>query len=389
MSEYQYYEFLAVDQPLDARQLKEMRALSTRARITPTSFVNTYHWGDFKEDPRALMARYFDAFLYLANWGTRRLMIRLPSSLLGLQTARRYCASESACAWAAEDKVIVELNTEEAEGYWEQDGEASLTSIVPVRSELATDDRRLLYLAWLLSVEAGELANDELEPAVPPGLARLSASLYSLVEFLRLDEDLLAVAAEASEPLSTIEPSTAELTHWVTRLPEQEKDTLLARLADGDPHLRMELSRRFRGETHPAPDGRGARTVAELREAAVSHPERREQLAASRQAQEKAIRERAQAVVRERHLATLAKRQVQAWEQVYTAIDARQPAQYDVAVELLKDLRAVSERDKRLEAFDRHLLELRQQHSKKHSLLQRLEQAGLEASTGNPHEAKR
>jgi hypothetical protein len=69
-------------------------------------------------------------------------MIRLPSSLLGLQTARRYCASESACAWAAEDKVIVELNTEEAEGYWEQDGEASLTSIVPVRSELATDDRR-------------------------------------------------------------------------------------------------------------------------------------------------------------------------------------------------------------------------------------------------------
>ncbi len=91
MSEYQYYEFLAVDQPLDARQLKEMRALSTRARITPTSFVNTYHWGDFKEDPRALMARYFDAFLYLANWGTRRLMIRLPSSLLGLQTARRYC----------------------------------------------------------------------------------------------------------------------------------------------------------------------------------------------------------------------------------------------------------------------------------------------------------
>ena len=142
MSEYQYYEFLAVDQPLDACQLKEMRALSTRARITPTSFVNTYHWGDFKEDPRALMARYFDAFLYLANWGTRRLMIRLPSSLLGLQTARRYCASESACAWAAEDKVIVELNTEEAEGYWEQDGEASLTSIVPVRSELATDDRR-------------------------------------------------------------------------------------------------------------------------------------------------------------------------------------------------------------------------------------------------------
>ena len=45
MSEYQYYDFLVVDRPLDERQLGELRALSTRARITPTSLVNTYHWG--------------------------------------------------------------------------------------------------------------------------------------------------------------------------------------------------------------------------------------------------------------------------------------------------------------------------------------------------------
>jgi hypothetical protein len=47
MSEYLYYEFLAVDRALDAHQVDEVRALSTRATITPTSFVNTYHWGDF------------------------------------------------------------------------------------------------------------------------------------------------------------------------------------------------------------------------------------------------------------------------------------------------------------------------------------------------------
>jgi hypothetical protein len=55
VSEYQYYEFLAVDRPLDAKALAAVRALSTRARITPTSFVNTYQWGDFKGDPRALV----------------------------------------------------------------------------------------------------------------------------------------------------------------------------------------------------------------------------------------------------------------------------------------------------------------------------------------------
>ncbi len=34
MSEYQYYEFQAVDRPLDATEQTELRAMSTRARIT-------------------------------------------------------------------------------------------------------------------------------------------------------------------------------------------------------------------------------------------------------------------------------------------------------------------------------------------------------------------
>jgi hypothetical protein len=63
MSEYQYYEFMAVDRSLDEQQLREVRALSTRARITPRSFVNTYEWGDFRGDPSRLMETYFDAFL--------------------------------------------------------------------------------------------------------------------------------------------------------------------------------------------------------------------------------------------------------------------------------------------------------------------------------------
>ena len=54
MSEYQYYEFQAVDRPLTAKEMAELRSFSTRARITPTSFVNDYSWGD--ED--AWMAKY-------------------------------------------------------------------------------------------------------------------------------------------------------------------------------------------------------------------------------------------------------------------------------------------------------------------------------------------
>ena len=45
MSEYQYYEFQAIDRPLTAKEMGELRSYSTRARITPTSFVNEYSWG--------------------------------------------------------------------------------------------------------------------------------------------------------------------------------------------------------------------------------------------------------------------------------------------------------------------------------------------------------
>jgi hypothetical protein len=82
MSEYQYYEFQAIDRPLGEAAREALRALSSRARITATSFTNHYEWGDFKGDPKKLMDRYFDLHLYLANWGARRLMIRVPKRLV-------------------------------------------------------------------------------------------------------------------------------------------------------------------------------------------------------------------------------------------------------------------------------------------------------------------
>ncbi len=40
MSEYQYFEFQAIDRPLNKKEMAELRSYSTRARITPTSFIN-------------------------------------------------------------------------------------------------------------------------------------------------------------------------------------------------------------------------------------------------------------------------------------------------------------------------------------------------------------
>lgn len=377
MSEYQYYEFLAIDRPLDARALQELRAVSSRARITATQFVNTYEWGGLRGDPRALMASHFDAFLYLASWGTRQLMFRLPSSVLDVDVVSRYCATDTACAWAAGDSVIASLTSEKQDDDWDASAEGSLGSIVPVRAELAVGDRRLLYLAWLLSVDAGALDEAELEPPVPAGLRELSVPLRAVVEFLRLDDDLLSAAAEASAPLTSVASSARDARRWVARLPAREKEDVLVQLVSGDVDVSRELVRRFRTENDPFLEREGTRTVAALQDAALQARERRERLAAQRRAEEKSARARTQAVAREQHLTALAARQEQAWTQVACAIETRQPANYDQAVNMLQDLRSVSEREDRRDAFDQRLNNLQQRHARKVSLLERLERAGL------------
>jgi hypothetical protein len=95
VSEYQYYEFQAIDRPLTGKEMSELRSYSTRARITPTSFVNDYSYGSFKGNEEAWMDKYFDAYLHLANWGTHVLKLRLPSRLLDAATAKGYCDGDS------------------------------------------------------------------------------------------------------------------------------------------------------------------------------------------------------------------------------------------------------------------------------------------------------
>ncbi|MDD5206326.1 MAG: hypothetical protein PHS17_12940, partial [Desulfobacterales bacterium] len=88
MSEYQYYEFLAIDRPLTAEETDALRALSTRAHITPVSFTNEYQWGNFRGNPDDLMRRFFDAHVYVANWRTAVFMVRLPIEALPKNTAQ-------------------------------------------------------------------------------------------------------------------------------------------------------------------------------------------------------------------------------------------------------------------------------------------------------------
>ncbi|GAB2744670.1 hypothetical protein [Kitasatospora kifunensis] len=385
MSEYQYYEFLAVDRPLSADQLAEVRALSTRARVTSTRFTNSYQWGDFRGNPGKLMERYYDAHLYVANWGTHRVMFRLPDHLLDLRTARQYCFEESVHAWSFGQHVLLDLSNEDEEGDWDEDAEDSLAALVGVRAELAAGDLRGLYLAWLSALSGFELREDgeeefqsEVEPPLPAGLATLSAPQRALADFLRVDPDLLAVAADASPAQTSTTAPEGDLTRWVEALSAAEKNALLLRVVrDEDPHVRTELLQRFHGAAKHAPADAVRRTAAQLMDAAAARRAERQRLATEQRAHEVARREQQAALAREQRLTTLVGQQEQSWLRVSALIDTRKPTGYDAAVELLEDLREVSQRTDDPDEFIRRLALLCQQHQRKSSLIERFNRAGL------------
>lgn len=384
MSEYQYYEFLAVDRPLSPDQMAELRKLTTRAEISPTRLQNVYHWGDFKGDPLALMEQYFDAHVYVTNWGTRQLLLGFPRSLLDLRTAKRYEIEPGLDVQVRPERVILEFLDEDPESEWEDTGEGWMAALIPLRAEIANGDRRALYLGWLHCAGVGELDDDAVEPAVPPGLGQLSAPLKALAEFLRLDSDLVAVAAEGSGPLDEPRPSSDELERWIRGLAASEKDPLLFRLARGEPHLQAELLRRYRETTASAdatgPATVGGRTVGELVAAAEARAEQRRRAQAEHDARERARRQAEQARARAAYLDSLLGRETERWGQVAVLVETKRPQDYDRAVQLLVDLRDVAARSRQESGFRARLDELRARHAKKPSLLARLDRAGLRAS---------
>ena len=78
MSEYQYYDFRAIDRRLTRKEMAALRSISTRAAITIKSFTNHYEWGDLKANPSKLLEKYFDVFVYVAKNSRPALLPKIP-----------------------------------------------------------------------------------------------------------------------------------------------------------------------------------------------------------------------------------------------------------------------------------------------------------------------
>lgn len=378
MSEYQYFEFAAIDRPLTDGEMAALRAVSTRAVITPSGFVNHYEWGGLKADPLDWMRRYFDAFVYLADWAHCGFALRLPRDMFGKAELKPFGVKQSLTIDASEDHWILDWSLEGSDNYdrfAEDDGRGWMGRLVPLRDELIRGDQRSLYLGWLAGAAKGEVPETTLEPTVPAGLSQLSAAQNALAAFLEIDADIIAAAAIGSADASD-RPESVDA--WLQSLSPDELRSMLKSIVRADrPNPQREVASRYRAwhrqhAPQAAPEAR-RRSVAELRSLAVpAGEERRRRDALAREQQAAARRTQ-----RDAQLRLLMSDVDKRWLALHQQAERGSASAYEQAVRALSDLAEayaiVSDR----KTFDRELRRFLVRHAKRGALLRRLTEAGL------------
>jgi len=370
MSEYLYYEWQTMDRPLSPNEREAVSGLSSHMdTVTSTQAIVTYSWGDFKHDPRQVLRQYFDAHLYMANWGTRRLLFRLPKSVIDPQAIRPYCREDFLTLALEGNYYILDFSLDDEEPDYEWlEVEGLLGKLTPLREQIMQGDYRALYLSWLkaVSIEDPEEDNPETEPPIPAGLGKLNSSHQAFIEFFELDEHLVKAAAKASPALQPA--SIAPLEKALTQLSREECENYLRQVLNNEPQVRMALQKRL-GQlagTKPASAGKGQRQAGDLfKEAARLEQD------ALRQQKAKAERKRIQ------ELLNLAEHEEATWHWIESLIGKKQGRPYDEATKLLVDLRDLTIYQNQLLKFQERFLEIREKYSSRPTLMERFMRAGL------------
>jgi hypothetical protein len=370
MSEYQYYEWQTIDRPLSPNERAAVSGLSSHMEtVTSTQAIVTYSWGDFKHDATKVLLQYFDAHLYMANWGTRRLLFRFPESVIDPQAIRLYCREDFLTLALKGNYYLLEFSLDDEEPDYEWlEGEGMLGKLTPIREQITQGDYRALYLSWLkaVSVEDPEEDNPETEPPIPAGLGKLNSSHQAFIEFFELDEYLVKAAAKASPKLQSA--SLAPLEKALTQLSREECENFLRQVLNNEPQVRMELQKQLEqlAGIKPTSAGQGQRQAGNL----FKEAERLEQ-EALRQQKAEAERKRIQ------ELLDLARREEATWHWIDSLIGQRQAKPYEEATKLLVDLRDLAIYQNRLQQFQERFLAIKEKVRSRPALMERFRRAGL------------
>lgn len=365
MSEYQYYEFQAIDRPLTKQEQDDIRELSSRVQLTPNQAIFLYNYGDFRGDPKKVLTEYFDMMFYIANWGTWRLMFRFPKAIVNLEWFQPYELRNTVTTSITPQYIILDIQINEEEGIGWVNGEGWMPNLLPLRDELLRGDLRLLYLVWLRTApylaEYGR-EDDPVEPPIPPNLDKPSESLQAFVELVELDQDLVAAAAQASDRQQPI--AEPPLENWLEKLSAAEKQEFLLKLVRREPHVDLQLIHRLKelaANTQSVPQSNsGQRRFSELQAiaGAIKHKRHQKEQDAARKN-------------RIKELEALAPKAAQTWKRVVELIESKQSKPYDEATALLKDLRDLAEHQGRLPEFIQQFDQLQSNYQNRPALMVR------------------
>lgn len=380
MSEYQYYEFLSIDRPLTTDEMVELRALSTRATITPVSFTNEYNWGDFKGSPDKLMQRYFDVHVYVANWMTAIFMVRLPKEALTEETVKAMEVPYILEFKATKTHWLITWSLEDSENYDRfgmEDGRGWMARLASVRDELLRGDLRSLYIGWLAAVTREMMDDNDLEPLSVSALGELTAAQQALAEFLEVDPDLLAGAGIGSPAAQGAEVSRQEMEKWIDSLPREEVNLVLRQLLVGKgQQAERSIRNRFaswRSGLQTDDTDAPRRTMGDLRQNA----EKARLIRLEKQKRDRKQREIKRREKRQVYLKNLSSDFPKAWAAVKEPVERGSGKGYDEACRILVDIAEAYALFATKDEFQKELEKFMAGHLRRKALIQRLVKAGI------------
>jgi hypothetical protein len=372
MSEYQRYEFMTSDRPLTRAQLDAVNALSSHIEASSTHALIEYHWGDFKHDPIDVLHKFFDGFLYWANWGAPQLAFRFPHGILPADLIDGYDFDDFVTFTKYPDYDILDIQFGEMEGPGEWI-EYELGSLIAIRDELMEGDLRALYIVWLAGQHMSggydeEDDDDEEEeisvPPVPPAFGTLTAAQQALAELLRVPQELLVATARHSN--AAMSSTDDDVVAWVELLPQDRRNDYVVRLAHNEPGLSRLLIKELR---ELSPDKtRETPSVGEH----VTYATLLAESKAIKAQLEREKREQEQ-MARQRHLQDIHDHQDDYWHQVDQAVTRGTGSGYDEALRLLIELRGAADQFKETQEFQARFRAWARPHLRRPAFVKRLQ----------------
>lgn len=380
MSTYQYYEFQRIEGSFTDEEREEINSWSSRATADNNKVSFVYHYGDFRKDMEEVMWEYFDVGIYLANWGSRRLMIKLPLELVDYKQLELY-VFEASSYMINELRVLkkgknvlldMNLNEEEGGGYW-LEGEGWLSDLSLLRADILNGDYRSLFITWVELLrqnhENEELGEDYriLNSLIPPNLKRLPIRLTRLVDFFEVDLDWVNSGLKYS-----LEAVKNEINYeaCLKELDSLTKDKYLGRLLAGESNLGLKLKQEIKSQLN-IDDVDGSSSKGHI--LFQDYLKQVNKVICDREGAVEAEKAR----LHQEKMEVVKKDKTHIEGEIERHILKSNASGYKFAVSSLIDLRDLSEYEKKQELFKKYLSEVVERHRRKQTFVKRLREGGL------------